>query len=91
MQKRTSILRLFLFSERRTMIIRYKKNKRAACYDSDSLASGIKPKNDPRPLGPFPSCGDCPYPSHGFICYSSEGNCLRTDMKKINQRGKMKA
>lgn len=91
MQLKHSDSPAFLFLERRTMLIRYKKNKKTACYDSDSLVSGSKQKHDPRPLGPFPSCGDCPYPSHGFICYSSEGNCLRTDMQKINQRSRMKA
>ncbi|TCK89045.1 hypothetical protein EDC19_2458 [Natranaerovirga hydrolytica] len=73
------------------MLIRYKKNKRTACYDSDSLLSAGKHETNPRLCGPFKSCGDCTYPSHGFICYSSEGNCLRTDMQKINQRRKMKA
>ncbi len=68
------------------MLIKYKKNKRIACYDSDSLVSGNKAKVEPRPHGPFLSCGDCTYPSHGFMCYSSEGDCLRTYMKKINQR-----
>lgn len=91
MQKCPSILRLFCFRKGETMLIKYKKNKRSACYDSDSLVSVGKPELQPRLRGPFPSCGDCPYPSHGFICYSSEGDCLRTDMQKINQRRKMKA
>lgn len=82
----TQILRLFLCPERRAMLIRYKKNGKTACYDSDTLTSGIKLKNDPHPRGPFPSCGECPYPSDGFICYSSEGDCMRTYMQKISKR-----
>lgn len=77
----------FLFSERmRAMLIRYRRNKKTACYDSDNLVTHGKVKAEPRLHGPFPSCGDCPYPSHGFICYSSEGNCMRTYMQKMNQR-----
>lgn len=42
----------------------------------------------PRPTGPFESCGDCPYPTHGFLCYGKEGDCLRTDMQRIYDRKK---
>ncbi len=76
------------------MLIRYKKNKRSACYDSDSLVTAGRIPPIERPRGPFKSCGNCPYPSHGFVCYSSEGNCLRTDMEKIHrkkERGKVGA
>jgi hypothetical protein len=72
------------------MRVKYKKNKRTACYDSDSLISGNKSKAEPRLRRPFLSCGDCAYPSHGFKCYSSGGDCLRTYMQKMNQRRKMK-
>lgn len=72
------------------MLIRYKKNKRNACYDSDSLVPSSESKAEPRPHGPFLSCGDCAYPSHGFMCYSSEGDCLKTYMQKMNQRRSMK-
>lgn len=24
---------------------------------------------------PFASCGNCPYPAHGFQCYMTEGDC----------------
>ena len=26
----------------------------------------------------------CPYPRHGFLCWSTDGTCLRTRMNKIN-------
>lgn len=34
----------------------------------------------------FERCNGCPYPHHGFICWSRDGSCLRTDMQRINQR-----
>ena len=70
------------------MLVHYKKNKKPACYDSDAIITAGRIPPDERPNGPFKSCGNCPYPSHGFICYSSEGDCLRTDMQKINKRRK---
>lgn len=44
------------------------------------------------PAGPLPDpvcthldlCQDCPYPSHGFICWSDKEECLRTRMREIN-------
>ena len=34
----------------------------------------------------FPHCDGCPYPAHGFICWRSDGTCLRTDVaKRIRQ------
>ena len=49
--------------------------------------------NAPEPLAePLPDpvctrldlCQDCPYPSHGFICWSDKEKCLRTRMREIN-------
>ncbi|MFD1402195.1 hypothetical protein [Robinsoniella peoriensis] len=70
------------------MLVRYKRNKQTACYDSNNLVTVGKIPSAERPRGPFQSCGSCPYPSHGFICYSSEGDCLRSDMQKIAKRRK---
>lgn len=28
-----------------------------------------------------PECEGCPFPGHGFICWSADGSCLRTNMK----------
>lgn len=33
----------------------------------------------------FAHCEGCPYPSHGFICWSGDGHCIRASMKKINE------
>lgn len=68
------------------MLVRYKKNKKNACYDSDTLVTTGRIPPEERPCGPFKSCGACPYPSHGFICYSAEGDCLKTDIEKINAK-----
>jgi len=81
----------FLFFRREEiMLVHYKKNKKPACYDSESIITAGRIPPDERPHGPFKSCGNCPYPSHGFICYSSEGDCLRTDMQRIHSRNKQK-
>jgi hypothetical protein len=86
-----SILRLFLFFRREEiMLVHYKKNKKPACYDSHALITIGRIPPDERPHGPFKSCGNCPYPSHGFICYSSEGDCLKTDMQRIHNKNKQK-
>jgi hypothetical protein len=81
---------LLFFRREEIMLVHYKKNKKPACYDSDSIITTGRIPPDERPHGPFKSCGNCPYPSHGFICYSSEGDCLRTDMQRIHSRNKQK-
>lgn len=73
------------------MTVRFKASREnfrrsPACYDTANSPGLIPPA--PRPQGPFASCGDCPYPTHGFLCYGKEGDCLRTDMNKIYQRKK---
>jgi len=35
-------------------------------------------------------CRCCPYPAHGFICWRSDGTCLRTDMAKKIRREALK-
>lgn len=68
----------------------YEKNKSPACYDSDSLITKEKISSDKQIRGPFKSCGNCLYSSHGFICYSSEGDCLKTDVQRIHNKNKQK-
>ena len=29
-----------------------------------------------------PGCEGCPYPGHGFICWSADGSCLRSNYKR---------
>ena len=31
-------------------------------------------------------CEDCPYPKHGFICWFSDGTCLKTEMARIARK-----
>ena len=70
------------------MLIRYLRNNKIAYYESESLATVGRPE-PPEPLrGPFASCGDCSYPSHGFLCYSAEGNCLKTHLDKVEKARK---
>ena len=33
----------------------------------------------------FNRCEGCPYPSHGFICWSGNGKCMREFMKKLDK------
>lgn len=85
----TLILRLFLFSGKETnMLVYYKRNKQLTCYDSEQLQT-LGRSEPPQPLRrPFASCGDCPYPSHGFQCYTAEGDCLKTHLQKIQSQRK---
>lgn len=38
----------------------------------------------------FERCNGCPYPSHGFICWHSMDECMRTDEEKRRNAGKEK-
>lgn len=31
----------------------------------------------------FTHCEGCPYPGHGFICWSRDGHCMRDTVKKF--------
>ncbi len=33
-------------------------------------------------------CAGCPYPGIGFICWSPDGSCMRTDVDKFSRRSK---
>jgi len=33
-------------------------------------------------------CAGCPYPGVGFICWSPDGSCIRTDVEKFSRRSK---
>ncbi len=37
---------------------------------------------DEKPKSLFATCRNCPYAGHGFLCGSSEENCLRSFMNK---------
>ena len=34
----------------------------------------------------FSRCEGCPYPAHGFLCWGSGEDCLRTRMRDIERR-----
>lgn len=70
------------------MLVSYKRNKKTTFYSSNTLETIGRVKPDPRPSGPFASCGDCPYASHGFVCYGAEGDCIRTDLRKSDEKRK---
>ena len=40
----------------------------------------VPPPKDPA------RCVGCPYPGVGFICWSQDGSCLRTDADRIGRR-----
>jgi hypothetical protein len=31
-------------------------------------------------------CEGCPYPRHGLFCRDEDGNCLRTDMRELEEK-----
>lgn len=35
-------------------------------------------------------CEGCPYPGVGFICWSMDGSCMRTDVEKISRRSRVR-
>lgn len=34
-----------------------------------------------------PECAGCPYPQHGFICWSADGSCLRIGVQSARKEG----
>lgn len=48
----------------------------------DDLNSAVLPIKDPS------KCSGCPYPSVGFICWSSDGSCLKTHLDKMHGKKK---
>ena len=44
-------------------------------------------KRDKSPPASFPRrCEGCPYPAHGFLCWGGEDDCMRTRVKKLNEK-----
>lgn len=71
------------------MLVHYKRNKQSTFYDSDQLQTVGRPDPPQQLRRPFGSCGDCPYPSHGFQCYTAEGDCLKTHLQKLRNEKKV--
>ena len=42
----------------------------------------VSPPKDPS------RCEGCPYPRVGFICWSPDGSCMKTDMDRFSRTGK---
>lgn len=42
----------------------------------------------PPPKDQLTRCVGCPYPGVGFICWSPDGSCLKTDMDRIHGKKK---
>lgn len=77
----------FSFAERKEiMLVQYKRNKKTLYYNPETLPSAGRPEPIRRPNGPFESCTGCPYAAHGFICYDKEGDCLRTDLRRLEEK-----
>lgn len=49
--------------------------------ESKKVYSIVEPKNMER-------CKDCPYPGVGFVCWSQDGSCMKSDMEKIDSRSR---
>ncbi len=70
------------------MIVRYPRNRTIAHHASENLTGDVGPEPPDLLRRPFISCGKCPYPSHGFQCYTAEGDCLKTHLEKVESRRK---
>ena len=66
-------------------------------YDSRELDRGFSfktktydpehpPQREQRPVSRRSDrCEGCPYPGHGFVCWSENGDCMRSRIAKINR------
>ncbi len=60
----------------------YERTEKQSMHQS--VKGGMKNGNQIKGL--FASCGNCPHVAHGFMCYKSEGDCMSTEIRRINQR-----
>ncbi len=42
-----------------------------------------RPEPEPSVCRDTPACEGCPFPSHGFICRSPDGQCLKTRYQSL--------
>ena len=48
---------------------------------------GYAPEPEQKPVcRQFSRCEGCPYPAHGFLCWGGEDDCMRTRVKKLNEK-----
>ncbi len=70
------------------MRVRYKKNRMVQFYESECLTT-IQREQPTALTGPCERCAGCPYPGHGFICWSvGKDVCIRTEVARIMARDK---
>ena len=43
------------------------------------------PDNEQVTCHKYEQCNGCNYPAHGFICWHSDGKCLRTEMREVEK------
>ncbi len=76
------MLRLLYFAEENTMSnYSIRKSRR------DAQEQPAEPSTQPV-CTRYERCRDCPYPRHGFLCWSKDGECLRDAVKKIEEKEK---
>lgn len=52
-----------------------------------NYAPGYAPEPEEKPVcRQFSRCEGCPYPAHGFLCWGGEDDCMRTRVKKLNEK-----
>lgn len=52
-----------------------------------SHAPSYAPEPEQKPVcRQFSRCKDCPYPAHGFLCWGSGDDCMRTRIEKLNRK-----
>ena len=52
-----------------------------------SHAPSYAPEPEQKPVcRQFSRCKDCPYPAHGFLCWGSGEDCMRTRVEKLNRK-----
>ncbi len=74
-------------SQRISVVLPYSRIAEILHLFRSSHAPGCPPSPVPKPVcRQFSRCEGCPYPGHGFLCWGSETDCLRTRMEKIYER-----
>jgi len=67
---------------------------------TDMIMEGIRVRRSRKTYGPgcspdpsepavctrYERCRSCSYPSHGFICWHTDGSCLKTNMDRIYRK-----
>ena len=58
-------------------------------YGPEKRSCANPPKQEEKPVcRRTEDCNGCPFPSSGFICWSDNGECMRTRIEKLKENGK---